>query len=37
MPQFKEVEKLGELLAATLAQMGMVAGLYSYLDLLEGI
>lgn len=33
----REVSKLVELLAATLAQMDRVAGLYPYLDRLEGI
>jgi len=37
MLQFKEVTKLGELLAATLDQMDRVAGLYTHLNRLEGV
>jgi hypothetical protein len=37
MLRFKEVTKLGELLAAILVQMDRVAGLYTHLDELKGI
>lgn len=37
MLRFKEVSKLGELLAAALDQMGRVAALYPHLDRLDGI
>jgi len=37
MLQFKEISRLGELLAATLVQMDRLAGLYTRLDQLKGI